>query len=111
MRKAIVTGATGFLGGWLVKELASQGVEVIAVVRSRESGEAALAGYGRVRVVACPLPEMLNLPSLINDEDVDVFYHLAWAGVTGTKSRAVSKDIPKVRFSGNCQIPEESSPT
>ena len=32
MRKAIVTGATGFLGGWLVKELASQGVEVIAVV-------------------------------------------------------------------------------
>ena len=33
MRKAIVTGANGFVGTWLVKELVSNGVEVTAIVR------------------------------------------------------------------------------
>lgn len=33
MKKAIVTGATGFIGRFLVRELVSQGVQVIAIVR------------------------------------------------------------------------------
>lgn len=33
MKKAIVTGATGFIGKFLVRELVKQNVEVIAVVR------------------------------------------------------------------------------
>ena len=33
MKKAIVTGATGFIGKFLVRELVNQNVEVIAVVR------------------------------------------------------------------------------
>ena len=35
MKKAIVTGATGFIGKFLVRELVNQNVEVIAVVRQR----------------------------------------------------------------------------
>lgn len=33
MKKAIVTGATGFIGKWLTRELVSQGIEVYALVR------------------------------------------------------------------------------
>ena len=33
MKKAIVTGATGFIGKFLVRELIKQNIEVIAVVR------------------------------------------------------------------------------
>ena len=34
MKKAIVTGATGFIGKWLTRELVSQGIEVYALVLS-----------------------------------------------------------------------------
>lgn len=83
MKKAIVTGATGFVGGWLVKELISQGVKVIAVVRSKESDLTLLNEYDNVRIVVCPLDEFSILPSLIEDDDIDVFYHFAWAGTCG----------------------------
>ena len=33
MKKVIVTGATGFVGSWVTKELLAHGIEVIAVVR------------------------------------------------------------------------------
>lgn len=38
-RRALVFGATGFLGRWLVVELVSQQVPVVAAVRSASSGE------------------------------------------------------------------------
>src|SRR3954454_7924331 len=34
-RPVFVTGATGLMGGWLVKRLISEGAEVIALVRDR----------------------------------------------------------------------------
>src|SRR5688500_17365180 len=37
-RSAVVFGATGFIGRWLVKELLDAGVPVTAVVRSESSG-------------------------------------------------------------------------
>ena len=33
MKKAIVTGATGFIGKFLIRELISQNIEVISIVR------------------------------------------------------------------------------
>jgi len=83
MRKAIVTGATGFLGAWLVRDLAERGTEVIAVARCEKSDTAALERYKGVKIVFCPLEEMESLPDLVEDRDIDVFYHLAWAGTSG----------------------------
>lgn len=70
MKKAIVTGATGFVGGWLVKELVSQGVKVIAVVRSKESDITVLQQNDNIRIVVCPLEEITTLPLRILDEDI-----------------------------------------
>jgi dihydroflavonol-4-reductase len=39
-RHALVFGASGFIGRWLVVELAAHGVRVTAAVRSEESGAA-----------------------------------------------------------------------
>jgi nucleoside-diphosphate-sugar epimerase len=97
MRKAIVTGATGFLGACLVRELASRGMEVIAVVRSGNSDTAALKQHGRVRTVVCPLEEMQGLPCLVKDRDVDVFYHLAWAGTSGVERGDVRLQLGNVQ--------------
>lgn len=99
MKKAIVTGATGFLGVWLVKELACQGIEVIAVVRSEQSEVGPLTQYDNVRIVVCPLADMASLPTLIEDKNVDVFYHLAWAGTSGVDRADIKLQLGNVQAS------------
>lgn len=96
MKKAIVTGATGFVGGWLVKELVSQGVKVIAVVRSEESDIKALQQNDNIRIVVCPLEEINTLPLRILDEDIDVFYHFAWAGTSGMNRADIKLQLSNV---------------
>jgi dihydroflavonol-4-reductase len=46
-RTAVVFGASGFIGRWLVKELLDQGVPTTAVVRSDASGRGLLAWVAR----------------------------------------------------------------
>jgi len=97
IRKAIVTGATGFLGAWLVRELAERGTEVIAVARCEKSDTAALKQYSGVKIVLCPLEEMAGLPDLVEDRDIDVFYHLAWAGTSGAERGDVNLQLGNVQ--------------
>lgn len=97
MKKVIVTGATGFVGGWLVKELVSMGVKVIAVVRSEESDITALQQYDNVRIVVCPLEEITTIPLLILDNDIDVFYHFAWAGTSGMDRANIKLQLSNIK--------------
>lgn len=39
MKKVMITGAMGFIGSWVVKEMRRQGVDVIAVIRENASIE------------------------------------------------------------------------
>ena len=80
MKKAIVTGANGFIGSWLIKELLKNNVEVIAVVRNEKSNIESIANIEGLRIVYCDLNEIQILPEKIADRDIDVFYHLAWSG-------------------------------
>ena len=106
--KAFVTGATGFIGGHLVRELLSDGCEVRALVRPASD---------RRNVVGLPLEvvvgelEQPNLAELI--EGCDVIFHVAahyslWAkdrdaiyraNVTGTESLlAAARTVGIKRF-------------
>ncbi|MBZ9686400.1 NAD(P)-dependent oxidoreductase [Clostridium estertheticum] len=97
MKKAIVTGASGFVGGWLVKELVSRGVKVIAVVRSEESNMTVLRQYDNVSIVVCPIEKITTLPLLILDDDIDVFYHFAWAGTSGVDRADIKLQLSNVK--------------
>lgn len=81
MRKVIVTGATGFIGKFLVRELISQGVETIAVVRKDTKNLGTLATLP-VRITACNINNLHMLPGLVPDRDIDVVFHTAWQGVS-----------------------------
>lgn len=83
MKKAIVTGANGFIGSYLVKELLSQSIEVIAVVRNEKSNIDSLGNNEKLKVVYCELDEINTLTEKITDRDIDVFYHFAWTGSAG----------------------------
>lgn len=83
MKKAIVTGANGFVGTALVKELSARKIEVIAVVRDAKENVSEIAGLPGLRIVYCDLAELSELNDKIIDRDADVFYHLAWVGSAG----------------------------
>jgi nucleoside-diphosphate-sugar epimerase len=85
MKKAIVTGANGFIGSWLIKELLKNNVEVIAIVRNEQSNTETIPE--NVKIVYSELDAISDLANKVFDRDIDVFYHLAWTG-TGGKARA-----------------------
>ena len=71
---ALVTGATGFIGGALAAALADDGWEVRVLVRP--SGRARLADPGRYRVVEAELPGPAGVLERAAD-GCDVVYHAA----------------------------------
>ena len=83
MKRAIVTGATGAVGTALVRELAEAGTEVLVFVRKDSKRSQNIPDHPLVRRISCALKD---LASVRNDTglDWDVFYHLAWAGTTGS---------------------------
>ena len=98
MKKAIVTGANGFVGSWLVKELVARDVEVFAIVKNKSSDITSLLDLDKVRIVYCDLREIVNLNNLISDRDIDVFYHLGWAGSTGAARADYALQLSNTRY-------------
>lgn len=75
MKRAIVTGANGFIGKHLVNYLLEQNVEVWAFVRKKKEQDI----EGKLHYVECSLDEYKTL-SLDIPGGVDAFFHLAWEG-------------------------------
>lgn len=83
MKKAIITGATGFIGKFLARELVNEQIEVIAVIRAGSRNVGNIMNLP-VRVVECDLTDLRRLPDMIPDRDIDVVFHTAWQGVSNT---------------------------
>lgn len=84
MKKAIITGANGFIGKWLVKELVDNGIYVYAIVKDKTSKTDGIGSLKNVEIVYCDLKDILKLENIIADRTIDVFYHLAWVGSAGS---------------------------
>ena len=84
MKRAIVTGASGFIGRALTKRLLSEGVEVWAVVTGQ--GKTAGIASDQLHEVVCDFAHYGELIELL-PHDVDWFIHAAWAGFYGPHSR------------------------
>ncbi len=78
----LVTGATGFLGGWLVGELIERGARVVAIVRrKRANSQFFLAGYHRqVKVVWAQVWDSQMLERTIEQYQIDFIFHTAMSG-------------------------------
>jgi UDP-glucose 4-epimerase len=82
MKNAIVTGANGFVGTWLVKKLCSQNVQVTAIIKDTNENIDDIKQLPGLKIVYCELSEIANLVDRINERGFDCFYHLAWVGRT-----------------------------
>ncbi|HCA04775.1 MAG TPA: epimerase [Ruminococcaceae bacterium] len=83
MKKAIVTGANGFVGSHLCAELCKNDVEVIAVIKDENENIDNIRDLNGLSVVYCGLDSIESLKDKISEGDFDVFYHFAWVGSAG----------------------------
>lgn len=79
LKRAVVTGATGFLGGWLVRELLSNNIMVYGVGTQTENMQEFLSDENFIPVIAT-FETYKDLPHIIMEKNIDIFYHFAWEG-------------------------------
>ena len=83
MNKAIVTGANGFVGSHVCKELCGSGTFVYAVIKDENENIDCIKDLNNISIIYCDLDCIETLSDKITDKDIDVFYHFAWVGSAG----------------------------
>lgn len=97
-KRAFVTGATGFLGSWIVEELVTQGAEVVALVRDIVPSSRFFSSEARhaASIVRGRLEDLLTLERIINEYEIDTIFHLGAQAIVGTAVRS-----PRSTFEAN----------
>lgn len=100
MKKVIVTGANGFVGSALVKELVKNDVEVLAMDMPGCNGN--LPVCDKVKFLPLALDNINSLKDLIDDRDFDCFYHFAWAGSAGAARADTKLQLQNAQWTIEC---------
>jgi CDP-glucose 4,6-dehydratase len=81
-KRVLVTGATGFLGGWLIRELLDRDAEVVALVRRpKPQSQFDLCGFSRdVTVEPGDVSDRQLIESLLDRHQFDAVFHTTLAG-------------------------------
>ena len=75
MNKVIVTGANGFVGSNVCKQLSENGVKIYAIIKDENENIENIKNLENLEIVYCELSEIETLCDKIADRDIDVFYH------------------------------------
>lgn len=103
MRKAIITGVTGFFGGSLTRKLLASGVKVIGVdIDTPKLDE--FRGNPNFTAIVAGFEDYEKLPEMIRDTDVDIFYHFAWAGGFTTAIRDYKLQMSNAGYAGDALV-------
>lgn len=88
-RPVLVTGATGLLGGWIVKALAGLRADVVCLVRDwvPQSELIRSGALDRVKVARGDVRDQAVLERVLNEFEIDTVLHLAAQTIVGTANR------------------------
>lgn len=103
MEKVIITGVTGFIGGSLARKLLAEGVTVYGV----DVGTPKLQEFKKhtnfIPIIAS-FEDYEKLPKQIHDEEIDVFYHFAWAGGFTTAIKDYKIQMSNAAYAGDALV-------
>jgi len=88
-RPALVTGATGLVGGWLVRRLVEAGADVVCLVRDWiPQSELMRAGLiDKIKVVRGDVCDQSLMERTLGEYEVDTIIHLAAQTIVGVANR------------------------
>lgn len=81
MKNAIITGANGFVGSALTRELLKHNYKIVALDQVNCYNN--LPMDPNVIFVPCDLAEMTSLKNKVPTIEYDIFFHFAWVGSAG----------------------------
>ncbi len=97
MKKVVITGAGGFIGGALTKHLLDKGITVYGIDINEKKLEHFLNYSGFCPIIAS-FDNYENLYKLIDDTYIDVFYHFAWQGVYGAAFKDYALQLSNAKY-------------
>jgi nucleoside-diphosphate-sugar epimerase len=89
--RCLVTGASGFLGSHLVRELLARQHSVVVLLRPGSHTERLQDCLSRVSIVHGSLEDTSELLRTLQHEPVDATFHLAWSGVTAEHRNGIEQ--------------------
>lgn len=99
MKKVIITGVTGFIGGSLARKLLSEGIIVYGIDVDTPKFDK-FKNYENFIPIVASFEEYGNLSEQISD-DIDVFYHFAWAGGFTTALKDYKIQMSNASYAGD----------
>lgn len=88
-RPTLVTGGTGLVGSWLVRDLVAAGADVVCLVRDwvPQSEMARARLIDRVKVVRGDIADQALLERALGEYEIDTVFHLAAQTIVGIANR------------------------
>lgn len=88
-RPTLVTGATGLIGGWLVRRLIEAGADVVCLVRDwvPQSELVRARLIERVKVVRGDVRDQAEMERVLGEYEIDTVLHLAAQTIVGIANR------------------------
>lgn len=88
-RPVFLTGATGFVGSWLLEQLVAQGAQVVCLVRDFVPQASFFRFHlsERVKVVCGEIVDQLLLERILGEYEIDTVFHLAAQTIVGIANR------------------------
>lgn len=99
MNKAVVTGASGFIGKALTKMLLDRGHSVCAVVRNKVQMED--MQHPNLELVEADFLDYARLAERIEQSTYDTFFHLAWDGTFGNSFQDYHRQLNNAAYAAD----------
>lgn len=97
MKSAVITGASGFLGGALSLRLLKKGVKVYGV-GTNEKNFSVFREFENFVPIIADFSNYSTLAERIPEQNFDVFYHFAWQGVFGDFFKDYTLQLQNARY-------------
>lgn len=101
-KKAIVTGADGFIGRNIVKELLNNDYLVYAIVLNTVEAKAIIGNHAQLHYLECDMNHYKNLQKCDELQNIPMLFHFAWEGVSDNKSSDYMVQLNNARCS--CEL-------